>query len=132
MQADTVRAPAMAEQFVQVVQAVALGAAEKVVPAAQLSQLTSAATVQGSFLVPAGHVSEELHAVQPPLMTRATACVDHVSPGTQALQAVSEAGLQEERWPAAHVLAVQGVHELAFAVAEKSTPSSHAEQEASA
>ena len=57
--------------------------------------------------VPAWQESDELHAVQSPFTTLATACVDQVEPATQAVQAVSDVLVHTERVPAEHVLGEQ-------------------------
>jgi len=97
----------------------------------QAVKLVSAVGEQAIFLVPGGLVSEVLQAVQPPLMTRATACVDQV-PFAQALQVVFAVVVQVDLWPAAHVDAPQGLQEFAFVAVEKLAPNVHEGQEASA
>jgi len=82
--------------------------------------------------VPGAQATVELHAVQVPLMTLATASVDQVEPATHASQKVSAVALHKERMPAAHVLAAQLVQADALVAVEKVEPGTHATQAASA
>ena len=101
-------------------------------PAGQLAQYASAVGVQPTRRVPGAQATVELHALQVPLMTLATASVDQVEPATQASQKVSAVALHTERVPAAHVLAAQLVQADALVAVEKVEPGTHATQAASA